>query len=650
MKTPNYSNGEMSAMIAAFAKEFNVSKDVASQQASVEWMQEAPIAIVEYDGYFKGEKEYDRNNRMEIASVYNGDISELVSYLRHLYPDRKSTPKWALIFQVYSDIIDVRATIERAESQATVSSEVESVSKASNESEVVQENPSASIEEPSEDAGTNAVTSNEELPSVDVPTDSHEDVPTAQVADISEQPSGNVESEGASLLYKESNNTNSMEVKEMSGIDDLLKGAEGARTQNPAESQKPAGAANTAATKADMKAAQQRVAELLQNENQKRVNWTRSNVVTNIISTQEPAANRRKSDSGKVITETDTAKAADAINGKIQGFIQNVTGKKGLTVDQFEALTDDEKYVNVVPGIEKVNDVEVSNVDKAKAMYQLLKQVKQNPAMDVPAFIPAKLSYPVKGYEVGNVPMSIDEFIIRLLDESTGAAYGEGGINENGKEVDGATSFKVVTVKKTEKAQAAALSTVKKEKRIPIIRIKNKASFTEGGKHIVYLFTQKDSENEGRASFRAALNVNGVMVSAGVTVYALDDAGSKIVTGHNDKTNQDVYKKKQSSISVSVPVTKILREFGAEFKGDSDTLVAASRWNVNVGASKVAQGNFGEIKEVSEAPVMSVLSLVMTGELDVSSKIAESETMKRLRAAANAQAQAEAADAAASLV
>lgn len=656
----SYSKGEREAMIAAFAHQFNVPKEVASAPAAWEWMADSPVAIVEYDGMLKGERKEDRDKRMEIISVYDGMVSELVSYLRYKFPQHKSLQKWALIFQVHSDIIDVKPTIERARSQSVFGTSGES-DETPNETEVVQSNPGTSNEEllgageentTANEAPANPVVPEEQVKEIlenpaEEPSANHGDVLNAQVADDSDTTlSGNGQEKDDTHLYTK---TKSTEVKEMSAVSDLLTAAQGAQgTANPAEVQQ-APSANTGAVKADMKVAQMAVSQALASENAQRTEWTRNNVVTALVSTQKPAALRRIGDDGTVGTETDPVKQAEAINGKLIGFIAAVTGKKGMTVEQFEALTDTERYANVVPGVAKVNDVEVSNTDKAKAIYELIKAVKQNPNMQVPAFIPAKLSYPVKGYAVAGKPMPTDEFMVLMCDQSNGAIYGEGGINDSGAEIDGATSFKIGVAKKVERAQAQTITTQKVERRVPVVRIKNKASFIDGGKHIVYLFEQEDAENNGRAAFRAAINVNGVMVSAGVTVYALDDAGQKQVISHNDKDNTDRYKTKQASVSVSVPVKKMLKEFGAEFKGNDDTIVAAGRWGVPMGVSKAANGDFCNIKEFSQAPVFDVFAQVYAGRVALTGKLKESATLQKLRAAADQAAAAEAAEAAESL-
>lgn len=653
----NYSKYEREAMNAAFVKHFGVKdSNIVNSPAIQEWITNSATAIVEYDGSLKKEDRTKRDRRMEIVEVYDGSVSELVSYLRHLYPSKKGLTKWELIFDIHNEIMDVQPTIEQARLQ-TIFGTGDGSDDVPHEEEVGQDipdtsNEDASVTEPAEAPQSDETpveefvhTSAPEEPVVPEvvtePSDNHEEVPEARGTDDSSlSPSGNVQAQEDAPLFNKPN----MEENKMSDIKELLASAAGSAPANVGDVQQ-APASNTQAVKADVKAAQLAVSQLMSEEAASRQAWTQNNVVTAIISTQKPAAMRKTSDEGTVGTETDPTKQAQAIADKLTGFIAAVSGKKGITVEQFESLAATERYANVVPGVTKVNDVEVSNLDKAAAIYALLKTVKQNPAQTVPAFIPAKLSFPVKGYRVGGAVYSQDEFMLLLSDKSNGAIYAQGGVTPQGVEVDGATSFKLMTAKKAEKAQAGAIRTQTVERRVPVIRIKNKNNFIADGKNVDYLFTNEDAEQIGTAAFRAAISVNGVLVSAGVTVYALDEEGKKQVISHNDKTNEDRYKTKQASVSVSVPVKKVLREFAPEFKGNDDTVVAAGRWGVNMGASKAATADFCNIKEFSNTPIYDVFTQAFAGNLALSGKMKESESMKKLRSAANQAAAEAAADA-----
>lgn len=798
----SYSSSDLRAMSAAFMRVFNVSKEVAESPVILEWMQNAPVGIVEYDGTFAGERSKQRDTRMELYDVYDGQISDLVNYLKSTFKDKKQLSKWEIIFHVYNEIMDVQETIKQAESQVIFSTD-EGNDTVPQTSEELQTSQGASVEEelthetapevmvdsktqqesvesteqdmlpadeqsiepqegsdiPSnedvvdvsdtnvepevvtvEDNNAEALTSHdtssvrdassskleessklhegiseeqqsssivqneevaansdapvmhneddhglfpqeqvevmgssdsvesvqqttvkventvhtdsvgdvtavpikEETPAVEEvkQSTSHDEVLNGPVADESDSSrSGNVYESNENPLF--TNKENHMEDSTMAegAVEQLLKAAEGSAANPAAVQQVPS--SNVESAKADVKEAQQKVTSLLGGEKNARQEWTRANIVSAIISTMQPAALRKLADEGTVGTQEDPQKKAEAITNKLTGFVQLVSGRKGCTIDQFEQMTDTDKYANVVPGETKINDIVVTNVDKAKAMYELLKQVKQNPDMKVPAFIPANPSYPTKGYMIGSQGHSVDEFMLTLMDNSNGAIYGAGSITPDGVEKENAVSFALAVASKKEKAQADTITTQKTIKKVPVVRAKNKKLFVQDPSHVVYLFTQVDTEKTGKASFRALLEVNGAAVAAGVSVYSLDDNGKKIVLSHDNKNNKDRYKTRQASISVSVPCTSILKQFAPEFKGEDEDVIAAQRWNVNMGSGK-AQGNYGNIAEFSQTPVFDVFTQVYAGQMPVTGALKNSTALAALKSAADQQAAADA--------
>lgn len=644
----SYSRGEKESMTSSFAKVFNVPKEVAAQPAAWEWMSKAAVGIVEYDGTLKGEKATDRDRRMEIVEVYDGSISTLVQYLKTKFPHYKKVLKWELIFKIYADICEVKSVIERATTQNAFGTSGETETQSTDE-EANQNDQDVSTVAEAESVESKDVTPEVEMPQPAKTEESSpvtpEDVQTAQVAgDSVEQPSGNVQDTDDTSVYKETTNPKSMEEHTMSEVTDLLNKAQGEQA-NPAEAQSTGAAvkSNAEISKADLKAAQVAVSEQLSGEKAKRDSWTRSNTVKGIISTAKPNAIRRKADTGRVTKETDPEKAATQVKDKLTGFIHAVSGKKDITIEQFDAAPD---YSNVVPGeVAITENLKVANLDRAKAIYAELKKAAQDPmGYKAKAYIPAKLSYPIKGYVVGNDVYSTDEFIVHLCDNSNGAIYGEGGVTADGTEIEGATSFKIATAKKTEKAKGNGIAATKTEKKVVVIRIKNKANFIEGGKHVEYLFTKEDDTKEAFASFRAAIDVNGTVVPAGVAVYTLDENGNKIVNGNNqDGTPR--YRTKQASMSVSVPVSAIVKEFAPEFKGEMDIIQAANRWGVTTGTSKAATGDFCNVKEFSQEPAFNVFAEIFAGGVTLPDTLKKSKTLQDLRAAADQSAAAEAAEA-----
>lgn len=647
----SYSKGDKMAMSAAFKKLWNVDDRIVATNEIVKWMEDAPTAIVEFDGTLPREKGKQRDRRMELYEVYDGNISTLVNYLRDLFPQHKSLSKWELIFTVVNDcgILKAKKSIEQAELQVMFGKqETSDVASHDNEERVnsqASSNEEASVGQQSmvEDTQSESVPDNgenNETPSEEVKPHVEVETPTTDVSEKTEEvsasevmkPSGNVhETDGASLFNKENN---ILEDTKMASVDDLLKAADAAKgTSNPAEAQKMPTESNLGSVKADKKEAEERVAKMLGDQKEQRNAWTRANVVTAVVSTQKPAALRTLATEGVVTDETDEAKITEAVNGKIGKYISAVSGKAGITIEQFEALTDAEKYANVA---------KPEQLDRARAIYELYKQIKQNPTGKYAAFIPGadKVSYPTKGYVIGDNALPVEEFIVQVLDNSTGIVYGVGSVDAQGNDIgDNAVTFGIAIAKRQEKAVSTGITSAKKETRVPVVRPKNKRTFLEDPSHIVYLFTKEDDESTGKANFKAAVNVNGAMESATVSVFALEN-GQKVQRG-TDKDGNPTYKTKVASCNVSVPVKKIVKSFEARFRGDEDITVTAGRWGVNM-TVKAQKGNFGNITEFSASPAFDVFADVYAGNVSLSSTLKGSRTIAALKAASDQQAAEEA--------
>lgn len=634
-----YSKAEQQVMRVAFKHLFEVPDELLKSKAIEDWMAQAPIGIVEYDQRLKNESNQDRDRRMEIIDVYDGNIMVLVEHLRRFYKEYRKLLKWELIFKVYNEISAAKKAIEQAELQTVVNGN-EATGEVPQETEELQNNPSASTEE---NAGTVAQREDviehpqhgeQELTDSDASQEVHEE---PQVDTSNNQPSGNAHEKESEPIFNKSIATENKEEKSMSEIDEMLSAAQkAAAPANPAQEQTMPGKANVSTAKGADQEAKARVAELLAGQKDERNAWTRQNAVTAIISTQKPSALRTLSQMGVPVPgETDAAKALEEINKKINKFIVMVSGQATMTQDTFEALTDEEKYANVV------RKEGVDNVGKAAQMYELYKRIKQNPLAEVPAFIPGadKVNYPTRGYMVNSVPMPEQEFILAVIDHGMGVMYGEGSMDANGNDVgEKPVIFKVGIASRTEKAVSNGVSTAKKTNRVPVVRPQNKKEFIAGGNHVQFLFTQEDTESNGTASFKAAINVGGEVVGATVSCYTLEN-GKKVQRSVKEDGTV-TYKTKVASINVSVPVTKIKKEFEAAYKSaDEDIIVTAGRWGVQMSVNQ-QKGNYGNISEFSAAPVLDVFANVYAGNVKLSDVVRSgSESVKMLQAAANKQAE-----------
>lgn len=645
-----YSKAEQQVMRVAFKHLFSVPDELLKSKVIEDWMAQAPVGIVEYDQRLKNESNQDRDRRMEIIDVYDGNIMELVEHLRRFYKEYRKLLKWELIFKVYNEISAAKKAIEQAELQVVVSGN-EVTGEVPQETEELQNNPSASTEE---NAGTVAQREDvieqpqhgeQELTDSDTSQEVHEE-PRVGTSNI--KPSGNVHENESKPIFNKSIAMENKEENSMSEIDAMLSAAQkaaapAATAANPAQEQTMPGKANVSTAKGADQEAKERVAKLLASQKDERNAWTRQNTVTAIISTQKPSALRTLSNMGVPVPgETDAAKALEEINKKINKFIVMVSGQEGMTQDTFEALTDEEKYANVV------RKDGVDNVGKAAAMYDLYKRIKQNPLGEVAAYIPGadKVNYPTRGYMVNSVPYPEQEFILAVIDHGMGVMYGEGSMDANGNDVgEKPVIFKVGIASRTEKAVSNGVSTAKKTNKVPVVRPQNKKEFIAGGNHVQFLFTQEDTESNGTASFKAAINMGGELVGAAVSCYTLEN-GKKVQRSVKEDGTV-TYKTKVASINVSVPVTKIKKEFEAAYKSaDEDIIVTAGRWGVQMSVNQ-QKGNYGNISEFSAAPVLDVFANVYAGNVKLSDVVRSgSESVKMLQDAANKQAEEAAAQSA----
>ena len=634
----NYSKADKGAMKAAMLRTFNIRKEYLKAPAIVEWMQSAPVALVEYEGYLPNEKPKHRDRRMELHSVYHGNIKGLVDHLRNLdkSPEARSLSKWEIIFTYYKGISDVQEVIARAKTQTVFgnnetnrkevpqskeelpisqSSSNEDIQKSKSEEPVLQEKPTET-----------EVTSHEKS---SVEEENHVEMPTGSVVTSTE-----------SSLYNNTIKENKiMEVNNMSGVNELLAAANAANADAGREQVVPVASNVKSGNKASAEA-KEKVTSILAETKAQANEYVKNNTVSAIIAPQKPNALRVKSNMGKAFNDNvlnNEEELNKKLSEKISKFITAVSGKQGITLEQFEALSDAERYANVV-----VTETNTNGAKKAAAIYNLYKQIKANPSAEYAAYIPGpdKVSYATKGYMIGSKVFTVDEFIVELLDNTMGGIYGEGSIDANGNAIgDKPVAFKIASVQTSERDTQAGIA-AKKAPRKLVVRPQNKKEFINGGAHVVFLMTQESEDETGRASFKAAIDVDGAIMPATVSVYALDNEGNKIIRSEKkDKDGKQVitYRTKVASCSLSVPVTKIIRTIGTEFlvgeKMDAD--IDGRRWNVTLGSGK--KGAISNVDSVKDAAGIDVFAFLFQGDIAVTDTIAKSNIYNKLKAASDAQ-------------
>lgn len=665
-----YSKAEIGLMQVAFSKLFNPAQELLAMPSLVEWMEKAPVTIVEFDGYLNDESRESRDRRMELHEVYEGDIKALVGNLRGTYRNLSHLTKWELIFKVANEIMDVQKVLERAESEyvfndETVATPQTEETQLSNQGISTEEEPEVPAVSTKEETATERVHEENVQESVEqvIPetvapiVENHEDVKT--------EPSGNVQANEEQTLFNKSpnnggNNISIMEEKKMSDVNEnmnaLLQAAESAAPDYSKEQEAPKGAASNVKN-TEMKAARAQVANILGNNTESAQEYTIGKPVTQLVAAQKPNALRVKPDHmGIASTETTDAEIQADLEKKFKQFLVAVSGDKEMTAEKFAGLTNEERYANVY-----CKDGDTTNLIKAAAMYDKWMEILQNPKAEYPAFVTerSKLSFAAKGYAIDGKFLPNDEFIAEVLDKSLGMVFAPGMVNAQGeilvddKEV---VRFTVgVTTKSASKAQTGLTTASGVERKVPVVRVSNKKDFTKSDDRIKYLYGE-EAEFAGRAPFKAAINVNGELLNASVPVYALDNDGKKQVRSSKQVTDKETkavsvvttYKTKMTSITLSCPVQKVVKVFAADIKGDQDVTACAERWGVNPPTTGKSEAGLDLTQKVdiSAAPKMRIFAEFQLGNLTPEGALKGTEAFKALINASRAEEEANAAAAA----
>lgn len=654
---PNFSKHDKGAMEAAMRKLFKVDKQYLQTEAMRKWMNDAPVALVEYDGQLPGESAKQRDRRMEDHQVYQGDIGRLTKTLRNLPSAESTMTKWELVFFYYNEIMDVQSVITQAQEEVVFnddktnpvevphteelpnsqSSSTEDTSTAVVDSTPIQtqEDVAPIMEEPTVIEEPVVSTSQDAQPSVDViaheatheesiKTETTEPVPTGSVEVHSEQP----------YLNNSIKENNTEEIK-MDQLNDLMNAAVA-----------PAAPANAETVTKPTKAAkisredQDRVIRVLADSRVRRDEYVKGHQVTKVISKQKPAALRALQTTGttfKADDYKDEAKMTQKLNERINSILCKFTGKPNMTIEVFETLSDDQKFAQVK------TDVDQDAIAKARAIYELAKQVKANPQMSIDAVITsaADASYAVKGVVLEGTPFTMEELIIKILDNTTGGLYGVDQCDANGAPIENATTFKVAVVTTNAKAAADTISNNKKQQKKLAVKIAHKKEFIKGGERVQYIFDQIDNTGkQNSASFKAAISINGVIVPAGVSCYKVDDEGKRIQSSTRTVKGQEVvtYKTVQANWNVSVPVAAVVNEMGAEYKGGADAALDFSRWGLQMRTEKAAANVLTGGESVASMAGFGVFASLLAGDIALTESVAGSEAVKALKAASDAAA------------
>lgn len=657
----NFSKADHSAAKAALKKRFGFSKEVCETKTITDMINDAPITVVEYDGFLPRESSKQRDRRMEVHSVYSGDISQLVGVLRNSYNEEegKTLAKWELILTRYFEIMDVQKVLTRARTEAAFGDD-----QATDEvlhTEELPTNQSSSMEDV-EEHHEESTPITEVAPMVPVEEDN---TPTAEDSEASRieaareepikeeastsEPIGLVNADPAqSLSINKSNNTEELKMEE------FMKAAQAANpeTSNPGDVAKTTAAAKPAKTAISDEVKQQ-VVDALADSRVQRDEYAKAHQVEGVIAPQKPNALRVKSNTGKTLKPDVYAKpeeAAKSIKEKVQSLAAKLSGRSNITIEQFETLSDEDKFFAVKA------DTDKDAVMKAKQIWELGKKAMATPEAEFEAYIPAadQISYPIKGVRLNGKALTMDELVVEMLNVTNGALYGVDSCDAEGKAVgEHPTTFKLQVVTNSKNAASNTISATKQATKSLAVRIANKKQFVNGGARVNYLFTE--TNGEAQASFKAAIrDTAGNVKPATVICYKCkeDENGNLQKLLHEKQPTKPAkgqteiavrYQTQPASWNVSIPVDKVVKEFAGEYKISEDVAQDAARW----GIALTIKGEKGQIIGASSVVAtvgFAAFAALLTGDVTLTAKQASSDTVKKLRAVADKAAEQAAAE------
>lgn len=630
-------------------------KDIIDSDVITDYLDDCPVAVVEYKGTLKNESKNQRKNRMQSHKVYNGDIRDLVNGLRNTYPTKRSMSGYALLLDVYEsikgiDTLDLeKAKMQIAGSEEGVNEDTQVEEAVPTTVQEVAETPvnltdvvdaqnmsTASIGEDerleekekqsetsqeeklnngiSEDNSTEVVEKEEEIPT---PT-SELKIPT-ETTSVKEDASTRIQT----------NKQPHKEDKKMAelNLDAMVDKAAGLM-KDGAEGTANAGTALPKAGTGASTEIQNSVIDSLSGTAETRNAWTQANAVNAVIMVQQPAALRLVGEPvGTVIKAGTKDEDVDGIiKEKFEAFIKAVSGK-AMGIDAFSTAADDVKFANCV---------DETSVAKAKAMAGIYMDVYGNPRKEIRAFVDAsKASAPIKGVTIGDKHYPMDALLALLLDETNGAIYGA-GTKDLPEEDQVVFSLNFATRRQSNAVSGNSKASTQKQM---VIKTKNKRAFLEDDTHKKYLMTQYDTENESRANFKAEIMVDGKPMNAVCSVWELDDKGNRVEKG-KDKDNNTKYGKKICSINVSVPVRKVVKDVDKEFcNGETQPSVIGQMWGVVIPVAEVK--DFGNITDQRSSLTFAALTKLLSGQGTASDAI-----LKKSKVYADLMASAEKAQAA----
>lgn len=623
-------------IIVAAAKVFGVAEEVIASH--VQELEKAPIALVEYPEFLKGERKHEYDARRENIGVYTGEIKTLVKGLKTIGGQSVAglTP-WEIIFTYFKQITpDLMSKMEQENiSKAEERRDVEELPVVTEETTLNTETVTDEVTSKVEDTPVVAedhVREEAITPTVNEPV-KEESTPKWESDIVS---CDNINEQGTA---KCTTNSEVHEMADTTNLTDIAKqivaGNEGATTEAPKTKTSSKPQKLDKELQADIAAAF--------TDTDARYAYVRNNHIVGMIATAKSVKDRLVVATGIKGVLADAGAAADAakvitekLNNKMLGHVKKITGDKNMTVEKWTALPDDQKYANCVTEDDKI---------MAQFITDAIKEAMADNAKQFDLIAPVESNVAFKGLKVGSMPVSKDALTTLLVDNTPGALFGEGMVDEGlqytpiGKDKDKLVQVSL-TVRQVNpnntKQTNEIVTTGNGKKSVTVAQLKGRKALQKDGK-IEYIFPEV---NKG-ATRNASLLVELAGKPATFKYFKRDENGNKIQVGKEGEKHDATA---TASLKGVGKVFEVVKEMAAGLAGDRTPKQAHEYWGLTYKAVK--DENQALSLNFDESPVFAALTVAGVAE---SMKDAKSKTALQIADLIKSKGAAEASAAGAAL-
>lgn len=554
-----FSKTDKKQMQLAFISIFGVKPEVAEHPKIAEWMESAPVGIVEWEGTFQNENPKSRDYRMQRAEVYDGDIHKLVEYLREIFPEQDVQPKWNLILSVYKGIKDC-SDVVRAVETSLVFGDDDNNGKPENQAD----EPTTSSDSSTDTKAHAEVshTMSERQPAADTSVsysgkaDESSDSLLSNKAVITENKE-ETKMADESAVFNEQQNASATPTTGATGnqaLDDLMAAAASAAPEvgaNLDQQQNPGITGQTTGGQVAMpKIGSEYIdstQKVLAEDLPRRIEWGKNNSVSRVITKAEPSSLRIVDASKGVISTGEEAARKKTIENIMTKFA------KAVGANSWNSMTDEQSLDERFPHVTGIGDQK-----RAEAVRQLLIKLDMDPMAFFPVYVNDKPTWSVCGVEMnGSDKLSMAEFRDMAIADSPGAVYAKNML-VNGAPVADPTAFILTMVKgktNTKNAKGSKPGSGKNEGAVGVwagqMRIANKPKFVENKANVLVIFPTVQNATEEQMKYvgaKAVVTVDGKEVAATFKyeVYKEDGTPEYIATDKKDKDGNPVAPKKRT--------------------------------------------------------------------------------------------------------